>query len=90
MKKRRKKKSKKGISNLTNTILSILKKERNKSFNYKQIAAILSVNDASSRNQIIKTLAKLTAREEIEQVDRGKFKAILTAGVASTSLGIAG
>ena len=79
MKKRRKKKSKKGISNLTNTILSILKKERNKSFNYKQIADILSVNDASSRNQIIKTLAKLTAREEIEQVDRGKFKAILTA-----------
>jgi hypothetical protein len=31
MTKRRKKKSKKGISNLTNTILSILKKERNKS-----------------------------------------------------------
>ena len=79
MTKRRKKKSKKGISNLTNTILSILKKERNKSFNYKQIAAILGVNDASSRNQIIKTLAKLTVREEIEQVDRGKYKAIVTA-----------
>ena len=77
MKKKRKKKSKKGISNLTNTILSILKKERNKSFNYKQIAAILGVNDASSRNQIIKTLAKLASRQEIEQVDRGKFKAIV-------------
>lgn len=75
-KKKRKSKRQK-ISNLTNTILSILKKERNKSFNYKQIAAIIGVNDASSRNQIIKTLAKLAAKQEIEQVDRGKFKAIV-------------
>ena len=79
MTKKKKKKSKKGISNLTNTIFNILKKERNKSFNYKQIAAILGVNDASSRNQIIKTLAKLAAKQEIEQVDRGKFKAIVSA-----------
>ena len=78
MTRKRKKKSRKNkISNLTNTILSILKKERNKSFNYKQIAAIIGVNDASSRNQIIKTLAKLAAKQEIEQVDRGKFKAIV-------------
>ena len=79
MTKKKKKKFKKEISNLTNTIFNILKKERNKSFNYKQIAAILGVNDASSRNQIIKTLAKLAAKQEIEQVDRGKFKAIVSA-----------
>ncbi|KAA5827458.1 ribonuclease R [Algibacter amylolyticus] len=78
MSKKRKGKSKKnGISNLTNTILSILKKERNQSFNYKQIAAKLGVNDASSRNQIIKTLAKLTAQQELEEVERGKFKAVV-------------
>ncbi|MEC3906245.1 ribonuclease R [Tamlana sp. 2201CG12-4] len=77
MSKKKKRKSRKGISNLTNTILSILKKERNQAFNYKQIAAKLGVNDASSRNQIIKTLAKLTAKEEIQQVDRGKFKAVI-------------
>ena len=76
---KKRKSKKKGISNLTNTILSILKKERNKSFNYKQIAAKLGVNDASSRNQIIKTLAKLTARQEIIQVDRGKYKAVVNA-----------
>ncbi|SEP84289.1 RNAse R [Hyunsoonleella jejuensis] len=76
-KKRKGKSGKKGISNLTNTILSILKKERNQAFNYKQIAAKLGVNDASSRNQIIKTLAKLAAKQEIEQVERGKFKAIV-------------
>ncbi|GGZ89544.1 ribonuclease R [Algibacter mikhailovii] len=78
MSKKRKGKSRnKGISNLTNTILSILKKERNQAFNYKQIAAKLGVNDASSRNQIIKTLAKLAAKEEIQQVERGKFKAVV-------------
>jgi len=77
MTKRKKKKSNKGISNLTNTILGILKKERNKTFNYKQIAAILGVNDASSRNQIIKKLHQLKAKQEIEEVDRGKFKAIV-------------
>ena len=77
MTKKKKRNSKKGISNLTNTILSILKKDRNQSFNYKQIAAKLDVNDASSRNQIIKTLAKLAAQQEVIQVDRGKFKAVI-------------
>ncbi|AXT18629.1 ribonuclease R [Flavobacteriaceae bacterium AU392] len=78
MTRKKKKKSSNKISNLTNTILSILKKDRNQTFNYKQIAAKLGVNDASSRNQIIKTLHKLAAKQEIEQVDRGKFKAIIT------------
>ena len=77
MSKKKKRKSGKGIPNLTNTILSILKKDKNKSFNYKQIAAKLGVNDASSRNQIIKTLTKLAAKEEILQVDRGKYKAVI-------------
>ncbi|MCA0131259.1 ribonuclease R [Winogradskyella alexanderae] len=75
-KKRRSRNNK--ISNLTNTILSILKKERNKTFNYKQIASKLGVNDASSRNQIIKKLAQLKANQEIEEVERGKFKALVT------------
>ena len=77
MTRKKKGKSKKGISNLTNTILSILKKDRNQAYNYKQIAAKLEVNDASSRNQIIKALADLAVKKEIEQVERGKFKAII-------------
>ncbi|MDO6759685.1 ribonuclease R [Tamlana sp. 2_MG-2023] len=78
MTRKRKGKSKnKGISNLSNTILSILKKERNQSFNYKQIAAKLGVNDASSRNQIIKKLRDLQGKQEIEEVERGKFKAVI-------------
>ncbi|MEO8933691.1 MAG: ribonuclease R, partial [Xanthomarina sp.] len=65
------------ISNLTNTILSILKKDRTQALNYKQIASKIGVDDASSRNQIIKKLAQLKAKEEIEEVERGKFKAIV-------------
>jgi ribonuclease R len=76
--KKKRKSSHNKISNLTNTILSILKKDRNQAFNYKQIAAKLGVNDASSRNQIIKKLAQLKAKQEIEEVERGKFKAIVT------------
>ena len=72
-----KKKSNKGIPDLTNTILSILKKDRNQSFNYKQIAAKLQVTDANSRNQIIKKLNELLAKKEIEEVERGKYKAVV-------------
>lgn len=77
-KKKKRKPSHNKISNLTNTILNILRKERNKTFNYKQIAAKLGVNDASSRNQIIKKLAQLKAKQDIEEVERGKFKAVVT------------
>src|SRR5690554_1839460 len=76
-KKKHRKPSNNKISNLTNTILSILKKDRNNSFNYKQIASKIGVNDASSRNQIIKKLQQLKAKQEIEEVERGKFKAIV-------------
>jgi len=76
--KKKRKPSHNKISNLTNTILSILKKDRNQAFNYKQIASQLGVNDASSRNQIIKKLQQLKAKQEIEEVDRGKFKIVNT------------
>ncbi len=76
MAKRRKKKRSKQIPNLRSAILQILKNGRNQAFNYKQIAAKLGVNDASSRNQIIKTLNKLHAKKEIEEVGRGKYKAV--------------
>ena len=75
MKKKKRKKSKQKIDNYAQSILNILRKDRNKSFNYKQITAIIGVNDASSRNQVIKSLAKLTSRGDITQVDRSKYKA---------------
>ncbi|MCH4822474.1 ribonuclease R [Gramella lutea] len=72
---KKKKKNKPKIQgNLSRSIIDILRKNSGKTYNYKQIASILGVNDASSRNQIIKKLAQLAAKKQIEEVDRGKFK----------------
>ncbi|MGB8375189.1 MAG: ribonuclease R [Salegentibacter sp.] len=73
MKKKKTNKSPK-ISNLSKSIIDILRSDSGKTFNYKQIASKLGVNDASSRNQIIKKLSQLAAKKQIEEVERGKFK----------------
>ena len=74
MAKRRKKRGTQKIGNFPNSILTIFKKHRTGVFNYKQIAAKLGVNNASSRNKIIKTLHKLAAEKELVEVEHGKFK----------------
>ena len=73
---KRNKNNKKSVQNYSESILTILKQDRNKTYNHKQIAAKLGVNDSSSRNQIIKNLHKLAGHKEIEEVERGKFKII--------------
>ena len=60
-------------------IYKILAKDPNKSFNYKQIAAILELTDTKSRNEIIKELKLLASQEQIEETDRGKYKVIAKA-----------
>jgi ribonuclease R/exosome complex exonuclease DIS3/RRP44 len=73
---RKKKKKSHKIPNLTDAILQIFKKSSKKVYNYKQIAAILNITDTSGRNQIIKTLKKLKAKQKIEEIDRGKYRVI--------------
>jgi ribonuclease R/exosome complex exonuclease DIS3/RRP44 len=58
-------------------IYKILSNEPLKTFNYKQIAAILEVTDTKNRNEIIKELKYLTAKEKIEEVERGKYKILV-------------
>lgn len=60
--------------NLSKSILDILRKAPSTTFNYKQIASKLNLTDASSRNKIIKDLAQLAAKKQIEEGERGKFK----------------
>ena len=67
------KKRSKNTENLSVKILRIFNKNSGQKFNYKQICAKLNLNDASSRNQVIKNLAKLAALQKIEEIDRGKF-----------------
>ena len=71
---KRKKNNTTQVLNYSQSILNILKENNKKSFNHKQIASKLGVNDASSRNQIIKNLHKLLAKKEIKEIERGKFQ----------------
>ena len=57
-------------------VYKILSASPTKDFNYKQIAAIIEVNDTQSRNEIIKELGILKKAGKIEETERGKFKII--------------
>ncbi len=75
MKKKIKKLNKSG-KDFSGKILKILSKNSSKSFNYKQIASVLEVNDTKSRNEIIKELKYLHAKKKIEETERGKFRIV--------------
>lgn len=72
MPKHKRKKNNK-IENLSQTILNILRKDHSKPYTYKQIAAKLQLDDASSRNQIIKKLKDLQGKGSIQEIERGKY-----------------
>lgn len=71
---KKKNNNKASTANLSCSILNIFRKDTGKTLNHKQIAAKLGVDDANSRNNIIKTLAQLAAKKNIEEVERGKFR----------------
>jgi len=54
-------------------IIKILSQNANKSFNYKQIAAKLELDDTKSRNEIIKDLKLLAAKKAIIETEPGKY-----------------
>jgi ribonuclease R/exosome complex exonuclease DIS3/RRP44 len=54
-------------------ILKILSKNANKSFNYKQICAVLELSDTKSRNEIIKDLKILASKKQIIETEPGKY-----------------
>ena len=54
-------------------IIKILSNNANKAFNYKQIAAILDVDDTKSRNEIIHDLKVLAASKKIIESEPGKY-----------------
>jgi ribonuclease R/exosome complex exonuclease DIS3/RRP44 len=61
---------------ITKGIFTVLEKEQNKSFNYKQIAAKIGVTDAHDRNVLIKRLVQLKETKRIIEESRGNYKAI--------------
>jgi ribonuclease R len=76
MRKRNGKPSVKKEKDFSHKIYKILAKDPNKSFNYKQIAAVLELDDTQSRNEIIKELKLLAAKEQIEETERGSYRVI--------------
>jgi len=73
MRKRKKGGKKQQSAHFTENILTILRKEHTQSFNYKQIAAKLGLNDPSSRNHIVKSLQRLKGEGSIQEIERGKY-----------------
>ncbi|WP_395046891.1 ribonuclease R [Flavobacterium sp.] len=54
-------------------ILKVLSQNANKPFNYKQISALLEVDDTKSRNEIIKDLKILASQNKIIETEPGKY-----------------
>ncbi|WP_430968058.1 ribonuclease R [Spongiimicrobium sp. 2-473A-2-J] len=67
---------------ITKGIFTVLEKEANKTYNYKQIAAKLNIQDPSGRNQLIKSLVQLKEKKRILEVSRGQYQAL---AIAKTS-----
>lgn len=70
---KQKRKNKTKIDNLSQTILTILRKDHSKPYTHKQIAAKLGLDDPSSRNEIIKKLKSLQSKGTIQEIERGKY-----------------
>ena len=60
-----KKKISKNTKDFSTIIYKILSKDNEKTFNYKQLAAIIDVKDTKSRNEIIRDLKILAAEKKI-------------------------
>ena len=67
--------NKKNVLSIKKSIIQVLGQSPNQTFNYKQIANRLCINDPSGRNQIIKNLKKLAAQKLINNPTKGKFQA---------------
>ncbi len=63
----------KKAKDFSSKILKILSKNANRAFNYKQIAALLEVDDTKSRNEIIKDLKLLASQKQIVETEPGKY-----------------
>jgi len=61
---------------ITKGIFTVLEKEPQKSFTYKQIAAKLDIIDANERNILIKRLVQLKESKRILEQTRGHYKAL--------------
>jgi ribonuclease R len=68
------KRKQKGAGQLEKAVLDALRAEGLKSFNYKQLSAKLNIKTEKERRIILALLEKLAKGEQVEEVERGKFR----------------
>ncbi len=76
MSKRNKKAKNHRKNEITKGIFTVLEKEPNKSFNYKQIAAKTGISDANERNLLIQRLNQLKETKRIRESSRGNYQVL--------------
>ncbi|GGD50213.1 ribonuclease R [Muriicola marianensis] len=76
MSKKKKRATQHRKNEITRGIFEVLEKEPNKTFNYKQIASKLQIDDTEGRNILIKRLGQLKAKERIREFERGKYRSL--------------
>ena len=70
------KKKNKVIKRLTENILKIFNQNSSQSFNYKQVASKIKIEDAHGKQQIIQKIQELKQQGKLEETSRGKYKII--------------
>lgn len=75
---------------ITKGIFTILEKNPDQLFNYKQIASKLNITEASGRNLLIKKLVQLKEKKRIIEVEKGKYKAIVSKNYFEGTVDITG
>lgn len=74
MKPKKSQKRQKRLAKIEKAILGILREDRLKQFNYKQISAKLGIKDHFERDMVLQSLASLRKQDLVEEPSRGKFR----------------
>jgi ribonuclease R/exosome complex exonuclease DIS3/RRP44 len=86
---KKKKRAKNHLKNeITRGIFTVLEAEPKKSFNYKQIASKLNITDTEGRNELIKRLSQLHAKNRIQETSKGKYRAVFVPSVYSGTVDV--
>lgn len=64
----------KRLHKIEKAILGTLKEDALKSFNYKQVASRLNINDDFEKRMVMESLEKLAKDEKVETTGRGKYR----------------
>ncbi len=76
MSKKKKKARNHRKNEITKGIFTVLEKNPSKTFNYKEIAAQIGLNDTEDRNLLIKRLGQLKEKKRILEEGKGSYKAL--------------